>query len=180
MLAPLAMLTITPEVSLAAAPPPRLDPARRFPYQESLFDSSIVKVSLEQKSADADRLFSIEAKASNLSIDEDAVSGVFNATELVLGDELAFRTLWDLRTCPIPTPGVVMRCMQWALRNKRKLDQYNIAMAIVLPATRPTMLLVVNHVLRAFSPKCAVRATADVEDARAFLRAAPVTHDLAK
>jgi hypothetical protein len=74
MLAPLAMLTITPEASLVAAPPPRFDPARRFPYFESLFDNSIVKVSLEQESAAADRLFSIVAKASNLSIDEDTVS----------------------------------------------------------------------------------------------------------
>lgn len=180
MLAPLAMLTITPEASFAAAPPARLDPARRFPYHEALFDNSIVKVSLEQETSDAERFFSIVAKENNLSIDEDTVSGVFNATELMLGDELEFRTLWDLRSCPIPTPSVVLRCMGWAMRNKRTLDQYNLAMAIVLPSTRPTMLLVVNHVLRAFSPKCAVRATADVEDARVFLRNAPVAYNLTK
>lgn len=169
MISPLAMLAVQGLQEPAFERPARLDPRLSFPYSESLFRNVIVNVSLAQASAESARIFTIEAVNGTMAIDDETIDGVLSATNSMLDDEVEFKTLWDLRKCPIPTPNVVFRCLRWAMSRKRDLDTYNAAMAVVLPATRPTILQVVNSVLHVFAPRCPVRATADLENAREFL-----------
>lgn len=143
----------------------------RFPHSKTLFDSLSAKVSIFQRSEDDVQLFTIEAVNGSLPIDDDAIEGVFNATEEMFEDGRTFKTLWNLQNCPVPTPSIVYRCLTWAIGHKRDLDRLNVAMGIVLPLNRPVIMTVVSGVLRAFGPRCPIRATASLDDAKAFLAA---------
>lgn len=158
-----AMMTVAVAhvAALAIVPPPAVAP-------RVLFESAIARVTLTT-SSNRTRSLCIESLGDgSLGIDEFTVSGVLNATETLLEDGVPFKTMWKLKTCPVPSPSIVFRCLRWALMNKRRLDASNRRMAIVLPH-RPPILLVVNQVLRAFGPKCPVHATSDEREAEQFL-----------
>lgn len=146
--------------SHAFAPPL---PAKK-PHVETLFENAVVKVSLT-----TDKRLSIETLDGCFAIDDESVAGVMNATKKLLDEGDSFSTMWDLRNCPVPSPSCVLNCLQFAIANKSRLDASNKKMAIVLPATRPIILVVVKNVLSAFAPTCPVCATTDSRDAAAFL-----------
>lgn len=171
MLAPIAIMTANPGSNGMHFGRQPSTPIVRFPHSKTLFDSLSAKVSIFQRSECDVQLFTIEATNGSLPIDEDTIKGVLNATEGLFEDGRAFKTLWNLQNCPVPSPAIVYRCLAWAIGHKRDLDRLNVAMGIVLPVNRPVIMTVVNSVLRAFGPRCPIRATASLEDAEAFLGA---------
>ena len=171
MIAPIAIMAANPgAMSLVSH---SAMPKVQFPHTQTLFDSMVANVHVSQRSEADVQLFTIEAKTGTLPIDSDTITGVFNATEDMINKGQTFKTLWNLRQCPVPSPSVVYQCLHWAIKKKRALDNLNVGMGIVLPANRPVILTIVNSVLRAFGPRCPVRATAQLEDAQAFLEALP-------
>lgn len=173
MLAPIAIMTTNPVASaMHFGRDPCAPIVRRFPHSKTLFDSMSAKVSIFQRSSNDVQLFTIEAINGSLPIDDETIKGVFKATEDLFEYGSLFKTLWNLKNCPVPTPSIVYRCLTWAIGHKRDLDRLNIQMGIVLPVDRPVILNVVNAVLRAFGPRCPIRATSSLEDAEAFLEVA--------
>ena len=169
MLAPIAIMSAnTMSSEMHFTPPTRIV---RFPHSKTLFDSLSARVSIFQRSENDVQLFTIEAANGSLPIDDATIEGVLNATECMLKDGRTFKTLWNLQNCPVPTPSIVYRCLTWAIGHKRDLHMLNIAIGIVLPVNRPVIMTVVNSVLRAFGPRCPIRATTSLEDAEAFLEA---------
>ena len=173
MLAPVAMFNMPLVVASPAPVVAGLGFKRVYPRMETLLDTLSARVTLRQQTANATARFTIEAVNGSLPIDDATVEGVFDATEEVLGAGAEFKTLWNLQNCPVPSSRIVLRSLRWAMAHKRDLDRLNVCMAVVLPTKRPVILSVVNNVLRAFGPRCPVRATADLQDAIEFLDQTP-------
>ena len=135
---------------------------------ETLFESAVVRVTLENKK-NSRPVLCICATDGNFSLDADSVEAVIKDTEKLIDEGEPFFTLWDLARCPVPPVSTVFRCLKWAMQNKYQLDEANRKMAVVVPYNRPVILQVVNSVVGAFQPLCPVRVTTCLNDAREFL-----------
>jgi hypothetical protein len=160
------MISIPLALSVGATQP--VTPARKK-KSETLFESAIVRVTVENKKTMPIRMLSICAIDGSLSIDTDSVDGTIKATETLMNDGEPFCTVWNLQLCPVPHVSIIFKCLRWAMSNKCRLDTYNKRMAVVLPENRPVILEVVNGVVSAFQPQCPVRATSSLVDAVSFL-----------
>ena len=129
----------------------------------TLYTSSGVSVTLSEG-----RLLQISASESAVSLSEDDVSAVLMETEKLLAEKVSFRTMWDLRNCPIPSVAIATRCIRWALKNKTALDKFNSRLGVVVPP-RPALLKLVESVLWVFAPSCEVHVGTNHSQAKAFM-----------
>ena len=119
--------------------------------------------------------------AKDCTIDRESVERILRATEeLMEGDVGTVRSVWDLRACRFPSFAIQRRCIAWALRNKRRLDEFNRGTAVILhPGPLSTIAAGVFRVYRPACPTHVVRTLAEalaaVDAPRAF-RSASARH----
>lgn len=131
---------------------------------EKLYASSCARVTLSE-----DRLLHIAAQDGAVCISDEDVAAVLASTEALMVEGVEFRTLWDLRACPVPTIAVVGRCVRWALKNKSELDRLNKRMGVVVPTTGKAVAALVATVLTTFGPTCEVRVSSSQAEVAQFM-----------
>ena len=135
----------------------------------SMFTSPCVEVAFHE----VNRHMTITAR--DAPIDADSVDAVLHLTEDKL-EKAKFVTTWDLRHCRMPSIAVTGRCLRWALKNKRRLDDRNERLVVL--GGSPSVNSVVRLVLSAFGPSCPTLVTNDVNAARDFMRTVPAVSEM--
>lgn len=84
---------------------------------------------------------------------------------------MPFHTSWDLRALPeMPTIGQVVRTVQWATRQRDKLNRLNRRVTVLLPTRLGGMQGLIRWMLDAFGPSCDKYVGDDEEAALRFER----------
>ena len=102
------------------------------------------------------------------AIDDGVIDAILGLTDTLLDKGDHFKSTWDLRECKVPGMKVVAKCIRWALKRKKKLDECNQRMAVCMP-NRPALLKVVRIVLKVFGPVCPVLVSEDEGECETFM-----------
>jgi hypothetical protein len=103
-------------------------------------------------------------------IDDQVIDAILGLTDTLLDKGDHFKSTWDLRECKVPGVKVVAKCIRWALKRKRKLDECNQRMAVCMP-NKPALLVIVRMVLKVFGPVCPVLVSENETECETFMTA---------
>lgn len=112
--------------------------------------------------------------ARDAAIDTESMDAVLRLTEAKL-EGAKFATTWDLRDCRMPSMDVTARCLRWALKNKRRLDDQNERLVVLGGSS--SVNSVVRLVLSAFGPRCPTLVTNDANAAHDFMKTEPTVYE---
>jgi hypothetical protein len=106
-------------------------------------------------------------KAKDAPVDDHTVSKLFELTESRMNEQEPFSTTWDLRMCQVPSMSITWKCIGWALKHKRHLNEKN--KRLVILNERKGLNKVVKLVLSTFGPSCPVWVGSDESEATNFM-----------
>jgi hypothetical protein len=125
-----------------------------------LYSSKCVRVTMDERTSRV----TITAHSGNDGDASCAISGIIQATDVLLGRGQQYSVVWDLRDSPTPGVRDTMRLAAWGVSRKANLERLTTKMGIVM--REGAVASVVGSLLGAFSGVPTVMA-ADLDEVEA-------------